>query len=110
MPLIETACIATNVFVTSCGSTLHKGNSTSTFCKEFLQLATEKFVALLVVQWEVIRAQRDALAFNDTILHHRLQDGVARITGLLGLSIRLRKMQLFYAYPSPQVLFVYILQ
>ena len=59
---------------------LHKVEPSSTFCNNFFQFATMKFVARQVKHTVVIRAITRS-TYSATMLRDRLNKNVARITG-----------------------------
>ena len=75
-------CLATNFSVASCISMLHKVEPSSTFCNNYFQLATLKFVARRVEHAVVIRSTTLSTC-NETMLRDKLKKSVARITGPL---------------------------
>ncbi len=78
----RSTCLATNFDVASCSNMLHKVEPSSTFCNNFFQLATPKFVARQVEGAVVIRATTCSTC-NATMLRDKLNKNVARITGPL---------------------------
>ena len=64
---------------------LHKVEPSPTFCNNFFQLATMKFVTRQVEHAVEIRATTH-LTCNATMLRDKLNKNVARITGPLGIN------------------------
>ncbi len=76
----RSTCLVTNFGVASCSNMLHKVEPSSTFCNNFFQLATPKFVARQVKRAVVLRATTCSTC-NATMLRNKLKKNVARITG-----------------------------